>query len=51
MTIKVLFKDGTEEEFSKGTGWSIEDNYLTIEDDDEETIAACNFDEVKYIKE
>lgn len=51
MTIKVLFKDGNEEEFSKGNSWSLEDNYLTIEDEDENVIAGINFDEVKFIRE
>jgi len=50
MTVKITWKDGTEETFSEGKSWSIEDNYLTIEDEDEDVIAAVNFDEVRFVK-
>jgi hypothetical protein len=50
--MKIIFSDGTEEEFSKANANNCEERatFYTIEDEDENVIAEVNISFIKIIK-
>ena len=47
MSVKITYKDKTEDIFPDGTGWDADDDtFLVIQDKDDETIALVNVDQV-----
>ena len=47
MSVKITYKDKTEDIFPDGEGWDADDDtFLVIQDKDDETIALVNVDQV-----
>ena len=50
MGIKVTYKDGKEEHYDKATNSEVENEWLTLQDAEEENIVRINSSEVRKIE-